>query len=226
MSEYRKELKYFLRNTDMGQIKTNLNYIMKIDNNCKNGKYTISSIYLETYNDTSYNQVINGLSERWKYRIRFYDYNDKFIKLEKKYKVNNLTKKSAIKLSKDDFERIMNNTLKVKKSNPELLNEIAIKMKTELLRPAILIEYDRIPYTYKAGNVRITIDYNIRYSRNYNKAFEQENKKHYLKYKILEVKYDEFIPDFIRYKIEVNHLEQTAFSKYFMCMSELKMRGE
>ena len=83
-------------------------------------------------------------------------------------------------------------------------------MQTELLRPVIFIEYDRIPYIYKLGNVRITLDYNIRYTNRFNNLFSKNKKVYYLNDKILEVKYNELIPDFIRFRLELNHLEQMS----------------
>jgi len=97
-------------------------------------------------------------------------------------------------------------------------------MKTELLRPIIYIEYDRIPYIYKIGNVRITLDYNIRYTNRFNDLFNKNKNIHYLKEKILEIKYNELIPDFIRYRLELNHLEQISFSKFNNCIDSLNRR--
>ena len=81
-----------------------------------------------------------------------------------------------------------------------------LKMQTEFLRPVICVEYDRIPYIYNIGNVRLTLDFNIRYTNKYNNLFDNKKRVHYLKYKILEVKYNELIPDFIRVRLELNHL--------------------
>jgi hypothetical protein len=97
-------------------------------------------------------------------------------------------------------------------------------MQTELLRPVICIEYDRIPYVYKLGNVRITLDFNIRYTNKFNNLFNKNKKVRYLEDKLLEVKYNELIPDFIRFRLELNHLEQTSFSKFNNCMDNLDRR--
>lgn len=221
---FRKELKYSITDNDFYIINHNLKDLIKKDENCKGDYYTISSIYFDTYNRTSYRQVKDGISERWKYRIRYYDYNDSFIKLEKKHKINGLTNKKSIIISKKDLNNILNNKIKIKNTNPPLLNEFIMKMETELLRPIICIEYDRVPYVYRIGNVRITLDFNIRYTNKFNNLFNKNKKVHYLTNKLLEVKYDELIPDFIRYRLELNHLEQTSFSKFNNCMDSLNGR--
>ena len=104
------------------------------------------------------------------------------------------------------------------------MNEFLVKLKKDLLKPIICIEYDRIPFIYKLGNVRITLDYNIRYTNKYKDLFNCNKKVYYLKEKILEVKYNELIPDFIRYRLELNHLEQTSFSKFNNCIDDLNRR--
>ena len=221
---FRKEIKYTISDNDFHLINHNMKNIIKIDDHCENGHYTISSIYFDTYNKTSYRQVKDGISDRWKYRIRFYDYKDTYIKLEKKHKVNNLTNKTSIRISKKELKEIMNNTIKIKPNNPPLLNEFILKMNTELLKPIIFIEYDRIPYIYKLGNVRITLDYDIRYTNKFNNLFSKNKKMHYLEDKVLEVKYNELIPDFVRFRLELNHLEQVSFSKFNNCIESLNRR--
>ncbi|MBQ9071759.1 MAG: polyphosphate polymerase domain-containing protein [Bacilli bacterium] len=222
--KFRKELKYKITDSDFCIINNNLRGLIKKDSNCKDDFYTISSIYFDNYNKTSYNQVKNGISERWKYRIRFYNYDDSYINLEKKSKVNGLTNKKSVKITRDDLDNILSGNVKISKDNKPLLNEFILKMKTELLRPVICIEYDRIPYVYKLGNVRITLDYNIRHTNKYNNLFNKEKRVHYLKDKILEVKYNELIPDFIRFRLELNHLEQTSYSKFNNCIDDLSRR--
>ena len=224
MNNPRKELKYLIEDHDFYVINHNLKDLLKKDSNCKGEFYTISSVYFDTYNKTSYTQVKNGISDRWKYRIRFYNYDDSYIKLEKKHKTNSLTTKSSIIISKKMFSDILNNNIKIKSTNPPLLNEFIIKMETELLRPIICIEYDRIPYIYKDGNVRVTLDFNIRYTNRINNLFNSKKKVYYLENKILEIKYDEFIPDFIRFRLELNHLEQKSFSKFNNCIDNLNRR--
>lgn len=224
MNSFRKELKYKITYGDFYLIQHNLKNIIKKDPNCKGEYYTISSIYFDDYKKTSYNQVKNGISNRWKYRIRFYNYDDSYIKLEKKHKINGLTNKSSVRISKEFLDDILNNDIKIQEKNEPLLNEFLVKIKKDLLKPIICIEYDRIPFIYKIGNVRITLDYNIRYTNKYNDLFNSNKKTYYLKDEILEVKYNELIPDFIRYRLELNHLEQTSFSKFNNCINDLNRR--
>lgn len=221
---YRKELKYIITDNDFYVINHNLKDLIYKDEHCKGDYYTISSVYFDTYTKTSYRQVKDGISDRWKYRIRYYNYDDSYIKLEKKHKVNGLTNKKSITLTKKELNDILTNKIKIKSNNSPLLNEFIIKMKTELLRPVICIEYDRIPYIYKTGNIRITLDFNIRYTNKFNNLFNKNKRVYFLEEKLLEVKYNELIPDFIRFRLELNHLEQVSFSKFNNCMDILNRR--
>ncbi len=216
---FRYEKKYKINNLQIEQIKNRLSSIMNLDSNLSNdGYYSIRSIYFDDYCDTNLNQVINGLSERFKYRIRFYNYNDNYIMLEKKYKINNMTKKTNCKLTSSQVNDIINNRdIVITKENPKLLNEFYLMIKTRNYTPKIIIDYDRVAYVYSAGNVRITIDYNLSCSYKIKDIFDKNLPKIPLMdegYAILEVKYDEFIPDFIRYALQLNELERISYSKY------------
>lgn len=224
MSNFRKELKYKITDNDFYLLNINLKNLIKKDSNCKEDFYTVSSIYFDNYKKTSYYQVKNGISERWKYRIRFYNYDDSYIVLEKKNKINGLTNKKSVRITRELFNSILKSNVRIEKNNDKLLNEFIMKVKTELLNPVICIEYDRIPFVHKTGTVRITLDYNIRYTNNYDDIFNKNKKVYYLKDKILEVKYNELIPDFIRYRLELNHLEQVSFSKFNNCIDSLNRR--
>lgn len=222
--KYRKELKYVINQNDKLILEERLKTLVEKDKHTKeDGTYTIISLYFDDYNETSYNQVINGISERWKWRIRYYNYNSSYICLEKKYKHNGLNKKYQIKLTKKQVEDIISlKNIQISKDNPKLLNEFYLNIFNKIFRPKIIIIYDRIPFVYKAGNVRITIDYNLAFSNEFDNFFNKRIKLIPVlepNQAILEIKYDNFIPDFIRYKLELNHLNQTSFSKYYQSIN-------
>lgn len=75
-------------------------------------------------------------------------------------------------------------------------------MKTQQLRPRVLVSYVREPYVYAAGNVRVTFDSNIRtslFQRDFlNGALPDIIATDAPGDIILEVKYDAFLPEVIR----------------------------
>ena len=77
-------------------------------------------------------------------------------------------------------------------------------MKTQQLRPRVLVSYVREPYVYAAGNVRVTFDSNIRTSL-FQRDFLDGALPDIIATDapgdiILEVKYDAFLPEIIRPK--------------------------
>lgn len=214
---YRYEKKFIINNLQMEILKNNLSAALYLDSNIKNedGCYFIRSMYFDDYKDTSYNQVIDGISKREKYRIRFYDLDPSYITLEKKSKVNNLGKKDKDKLTKEEVENFINGIENI--GNKPVVNELERAIKTRFYRPVIIIDYLRRAYTYPINDVRITLDYNISCSYQVDKFFESDINTIPLMEKnmaILEVKYNDFLPDVLKQIIDINNLEITSFSKY------------
>lgn len=227
--KFRNELKYLINNYDFEVLKARLKIIMKPDPHAVNGQYKVNSLYFDDYKQTSFDQVMSGISKRWKWRIRYYNNDYDYICLEKKFKVNNMTNKQKVKISKQQCLDIINNVnISVNTNNEELLNEFYLDYLNTRLKPAVIVSYDRIPYLYKAGGVRITFDFNLSTSMNFDKFLSNSFSTIPLlevKQYILEVKYNEFIPDYIRHKLSLNHLERTSYSKFAKGILMLKKRG-
>lgn len=216
---YRFENKYLINSLQIEELKHRLAPVVKLDPILGERKfYSIRSLYFDDNHDTCLNQVLNGLSKRVKYRIRFYNFNEKYIVLEKKYKINNMTRKVSCEITKEQALDIINNcNLNVSKKNPRLLNEFYLKIRSDGFSPKIIIDYDRIPFVYDAGTVRITIDHNLSFSYDIKGFFNKDIMRIPLMdtgYSILEVKYNGFMPDFIRYCIQIKGLELSSYSKY------------
>ena len=105
-------------------------------------------------------------------------------------------------------------------SQPPLLRKLTMQMMTRRLRPVVIVEYCRIPYVYKNGNVRITLDTNIVSSSAVETFLDPRISGRPVLpvgQQLLEVKYDEYLPDFIYRSLMLPNLQQTAFSKYYIC---------
>ena len=91
-----------------------------------------------------------------------------------------------------------------------------IAIATKMLKPKMIVKYKRKAYSYDCGNVRITFDDNIQYSREVERFGRVEKYYNYWDEHdtILEVKYDEYIPSFIMQLLETNNMLQTSNSKY------------
>ena len=217
---YRHEWKHEINRMDMMMLKQTLNAICEPDPNADGGTYEIRSIYFDDINDTALLEKINGVNKREKFRIRYYNGDTSFIMLEKKSKLNGLTSKEQARLSYE--EAIMMSCGEydwMRDSNKDLVLELYSKMKSKGLRPKTIVDYTRVPYIYGPGNVRITLDYNIRtglYSTDFLNPDCITIPAAYAPI-ILEVKWDEYLPDIIRDAVQLKSRRSSAFSKYAAC---------
>ncbi len=105
------------------------------------------------------------------------------------------------------------------KDNP-LLAKFFLWQELKDLKPKVIVEYDRIPFICPEGNVRITLDINIRSSGRVEDFMGEKILTRPIMPvggHLLEVKYDEFLPDYIYRSIQMRGLSQTTFSKYYLC---------
>ena len=219
----RSELKHYINYQDYLIIKSKISNFLTLDKNVYKDsfEYKIRSIYFDNFNNKVLEEKLLGLNKRDKFRIRLYNDDDSFIRLEKKSKINGLCKKISEPITKDEVLKIINNDIEfLIKSQKQLFQDLYIKMKTEFLKPKTIVDYEREAYIYKVGNVRITFDKNLRTGIVSNDIFNKElctispiDKD----YTILEVKYDEFLPEFILDLIQLGERSKTSISKYALC---------
>ncbi len=218
--KYRHECKFEINYSDLLMLKSRLSVVAKSDSHATNGAYEIHSLYFDNGNDVALREKINGINHREKFRIRYYDKDLDFIKLEKKSKINNLTQKKSVRISKEQVRDILNGKYEwMIESKEPLLEEFYSKIKAQGLRPKTIVEYTREPFVFPYGNVRVTLDYNIRTSSNCHNFLKSVEVMIPVKDvpMIMEVKWDEYLPDIIKDVIRMGNHSQGAFSKYAAC---------
>ncbi len=202
-------------------IRSRLKNFLNYDSHATNGQYCIRSMYFDNYSNRCYYENENGTDPREKFRIRIYNACDTRISLECKRKERDKTLKTSCLITKKQFDDILNGgNLNVFSETPEVLRKFIFLIKTELFKPSVIVEYDRTPFIYSVGNVRITLDMNIRTSNSFDEFFEEniptrqilQTGQH-----LLEIKYDEFLPSFIKEILQLNSLQRSTFSKYYLC---------
>ena len=220
--KFRHEFKYIMSNAELLLIKNRLNGLMPTDKHTgESGKYNIRSLYFDDYYNRYYYENENGTEPREKFRIRIYNHSTDRIMLECKRKERGKTLKNSCPLTVEQTKTLMRGEyLRDIASLPPLLQKLTLLMMTNRLRPVVIVEYDRVPYVYKNGNVRVTLDMNISSSSDIGNFLEEKIQKRPvlpLGQSLLEVKYDEYLPDFIYNNLQLKNLRQTAFSKYYIC---------
>ena len=218
--KYRTELKYTCNEFDLLIIEEKIKHICSLDSHASiQNKYTVSSLYLDDYQNTNYYDNQEGFDVREKYRIRIYNNDPSDMTLECKQKLHNKNHKMQVNISTEQYNQIISGVLEFTHFNSNaLLRKFYIDYTNTYLRPKVIIEYVRTPYTYQNGNVRITFD---RFVSATSKIDQFTNSSIFTKpilpvnHHILEVKYDEFIPDTIKQIINQTNLQKTSFSKYY-----------
>ena len=221
---YRHELKYSIGYADFLALRSRLSLVMKSDPHTDDsGRYAIHSIYFDNCDDKALREKVNGISRREKFRIRYYNDDTHSLTLEKKIKHHGLCMKCAEHISYDDCRRMLSGDLSGIEGSGALLKELLSKMQTQLLRPRTVVRYSRVPFIYTPGNVRVTFDCALCTGLSAD-AFLDDAALALCSSPqqggiILEVKYDEFLPDVIRTAVQPYCSRLQAFSKYAQCRS-------
>lgn len=218
---YRSECKYIIPTTYMAELKSKLDVILKKDENSKEGSYIVRSLYFDSINNIDFNTKLAGTQIRKKIRIRVYDPKDKKCKIEMKKKDGDLSHKISLWITKDDALDLIkckyNVLTKYFDKNKESI-EIYNTMSLGLYKPVVMVEYDRVAYTYPMYDTRLTFDYNIRSSESNFNLFDEKIMYNHLfdEQVILEVKYNEKLMRFISEILKPYKLTRTSISKYCM----------
>lgn len=220
--KYRNELKYFVSPTQIAGIQNRIKNLLPLDTYVKEeGYYQIRSLYFDDRDNRCYYENEDGVDPREKFRIRIYNHNTERITLECKRKEKGMTQKTSCALTEMQCRQLMaGNYLTDIENQPPLLRKLTLEMMMHGMHPVVIVEYKRIPYVYKNGNVRITFDLDVSSSARVGDFLEKtisERPVFPLGQQILEVKYDEYIPNFIYQNLQVGQLQQTTCSKYYLC---------
>lgn len=220
---YRVEDKFACDEQQLALLQARLKTVLRPDNNqFSDDGYKITSVYFDDYYDTHLQDTEDGTRLREKYRIRIYNDSFQTIKLEVKYKRDCRVYKKARNITVSQMKLLLAGQC-IPDEHPSMDNTVTLfnlAISTRGLRPKVIVEYDRAAYVFDAGNVRITLDRNLRSSTDF-EGFCNGNKAHYNPVpefdRVLEVKYDEFLPGFLARILETGNMNQTTFSKYRLC---------
>ena len=217
---YRHEWKHEITFSDMLQLRNRLKTVMRLDEHAVDGKYFIRSLYFDTPSDKALREKIDGVNRREKFRIRCYNLDPSLIHLEKKGKLNGLCSKESAVITAEHTQKIIDGDLDwMLGSESALVRELYTKIRSQGLRPKTIVDYTREAFTYAPGNVRVTLDYDIRTGLGCTDFLNP----HCVTIPtgeapiILEVKWDAFLPDVIQDALQLENRRAGAFSKYAAC---------
>ena len=220
MSEFRHEWKHVISASDSITIRQRMSVVARTDPHAVDGRYRIRSLYFDNLYDKALRDKIDGVNRREKFRLRFYNDDTDLIHLEKKSKINGLCAKESTRILKGQVEDLLNGELGwMPLTGDPLITQLYAKMLYQGLQPRTIVDYTRQPFIYGPGNVRVTIDDHIRTGILCTDFLDMDCVTVPAPDAgiILEVKWDEFLPDPIRAAVGLDNRRVTAFSKYAAC---------
>ena len=218
---YRHEWKIAINACDELVVRQRLRAVASHDAHAAGGTYTIRSLYFDTPGDRALREKLESVNKREKFRIRLYNGDPSLIHLEKKSKLNGLGTKHKARLSAAEVEALLAGDVSwmAAACDRPLVQELYAKWHSQVLRPKTIVEYTREPFVYAPGNVRVTLDSNLRTGLHRTDvlnpacplvpAGDAPT--------LMEVKWDAFMPAVIADVVQLTGRRAAAFSKYAAC---------
>lgn len=223
-AHYRHEYKYPLTHGQILIERAKISAVAAKDIHVgQEGSYNIRSLYFDDYENSCYMDNENGVDNREKYRIRIYNNSTERITLELKQKIRGKTSKRSCPITLDQCRQLMDGIIpKAIEPNQQVLHRLAYLMAVRLMRPVVIVAYDRIPYVYRLtdANVRITFDSQIMSVGRVETFLDEKVHGRSIMpvgHALMEVKFDSFLPDEIYSLLQLDGLTASTFSKYYLC---------
>lgn len=217
---YRHEWKHALNVQDLLILRSRLRAVMEPDPHAIGGCYLIRSLYFDNPDDKALREKLDGVNLREKFRIRYYNGDSSVIHLEKKSKRSGLGTKYSADLSAEEAQKLVDGELDwMMDSGRPLVQELYCKMRYQGMRPKTIVDYTREPFIFRPGNVRVTLDYDIRTGLSCTDFLNPDAVTIPAGDApiLMEVKWDEYLPDVIRAAVSVPDRRVGSFSKYAQC---------
>lgn len=218
--QFRHEVKHEITHHDMLILRQRLRAVMQPDSHAVNGRYEIRSLYFDNPDDKALREKLEGVNIREKYRIRFYNNNTSDIHLERKCKRGGLGYKETADLTAEQAQAIVSGDVDwMRCSTDKVILGFYTRIRNEGLKPKVIVDYTREPFVFAPGNVRVTLDHGIRTGMNCTDFLNPDCVTVPVKDSpcILEVKWDNYLPDVIRDAVQLEGRHSGAFSKYAAC---------
>lgn len=180
--------------------------------------YEVRSLYFDSIYDDDFFDKKEGLENRKKIRLRTYGHSSEIIKLEVKEKRGESQLKRSLIINKEEAEKMIRGDYRfLLLKDSDLSKNIYLEMTQKLYRPKTLIEYKREAYIMKSNDVRITFDTKLTSSEANFDIFSEEIPMNQIYFEtIMEVKYRDFLFEYIKKIIRGIDKKEVSVSKYVL----------
>lgn len=221
--KFRHELKYYISQIEYDILSKRIGALLPQDKHSIDDRgYLIRSLYFDNIYDDDLYQKNYGVLKRKKIRIRTYNKSDSVIKLERKHRYGEYICKETVPITRDEYSKLCNRDFHFLKTKTEshLYRDFYLLLRSERLQPKVIVDYVREAYVGEESDVRITFDKQLSAGINTHDLFNPNLvTKEALAFPelILEVKFNEYLPTYIRRVLNLDSHERSAISKYVIC---------
>lgn len=199
------------------------------------GKYPIESLYLDDEGFKLAKESMASPLTNIKLRLRSYKVSDitekDTIMLEQKARINGRVNKIRSNLIIYDYLKCLGDIghiSTINQSDQTLQNLIDYQIENKL-KPVILVKYEREAYKFDdIPELRVTFDTDIQYCEltNLTDIFKKQNFNQFFNDEIilLEIKYESYIPNWLKNALENSNIELSDFSKYIFAYTDLSSK--
>jgi hypothetical protein len=232
-SKGRYEFKYLLKPDVARAAADFLSSYLTIDKYSRKSEanaYTVRSIYFDSPKFECYYAKLGGQRYRQKFRIRTYNHSrDAPVFLEQKVKDGLLHIKTRSSLTDQELRAIENSesiidgsTVHTEEHKEQVLDKLYFHIYRKAYEPIALVAYERQAYFDEENAIRATLDKNLRgiVFPKLDWIYDEERLEYLLKESIvLEIKFAESLPRWMRSLNSRFHLKRIACSKYCICVA-------
>lgn len=185
------------------------------------GSYRVRSLAFTEPGAENRTDILSSIGRKESFRIRYYNENKDYIRLEKKTRVGGKTNKQSAVLTEQECRDIIDGRLDwMAESEEPLVVEFYAALSTGKIEVQTVADYQREAFVYRPCNVRITLDSGLKAGISPDQFFSLESEPSLNAAEarkeavIMEVKYDCFLPEIIRAAIRVKERKETSFARY------------
>lgn len=220
--KWRHELKFYIPYYEYEILRMRVKGLLKLDkNSIDEDGYHIRSLYFDNFQDNDLYEKTTGILKRKKFRIRIYNFQDSVIKIERKNRSGEYICKESFSITRSEYEELLNwNYDFLKEKDHVVAKDFYLYLRSEKMAPRVIVDYQREAYIGDVSDVRVTFDKGLRGSTNSIDIFDPNvvtAETLPTELLVLEVKYNKFLPTYIREVLQLDRHNRSAISKYVIC---------